>query len=224
MNLWEHQSTYSPNLPMRYLIYAGSLYDKYASTGTYYKFSSKLQPIPRPVCICFYNGKTDEPERNVLKLSDAYEGDGDIEVKVTMLNVNYGKNQELMNKCRPLMEYAWLVDMVRTKQNDGKELEAAVDEAIDEMPDTFEIKTFLVGNRAEVRNMFLTEYNEEKVLEQERAEGYDEGYDQGRLSQKTEVAEDMLKEGLSMDLVMKISKLQESKIREIAKSIGIALT
>ena len=71
--------------------------------------------------------------------------------------------------------------------------------------------------------MFLTEYNEEKVLKQERDEGYDEGYDQGRFTRETEIAEDMLKEGLSMDLVMKISKLQESKIREIANSIGITL-
>ena len=27
MNLWEHQSTFNPNMPMRFLIYAGNLYD-----------------------------------------------------------------------------------------------------------------------------------------------------------------------------------------------------
>ena len=106
MNLWEHQSTFNPNMPMRFLIYAGNLYDKFAATSVYYKYSSRLQPLPKPVCICFYNGKRDQPEKQVLKLSDAYDGDGDIEVKVTMLNVNYGKNKSLMDKCRPLMEYA----------------------------------------------------------------------------------------------------------------------
>ena len=30
MNLYEQQSTYNPNMPMRYLIYLGRLYSKYA--------------------------------------------------------------------------------------------------------------------------------------------------------------------------------------------------
>ena len=115
----------------------------------------------------------------MLKLSNAYDGDGDIEVKVTMLNVNYGKNKSLMDKCRPLMEYAWLVDTVRKKQDEKIDLESAVDAAIDDMPESFEIYPFLVGNRAEVKSMFLTEYNEEKVLEQERAEAREEGREEG---------------------------------------------
>ena len=36
------------------------------------------------------------------------------------------------------------------------------------------IKIFLLENRAEVKNMFLTEYNEEKVMEKERQEGHQE--------------------------------------------------
>ena len=170
MNLWEHQSTFNPNMPMRFLIYAGNLYDKYAATSVYYKYSSKLQPLPKPVCICFYNGKREQPEKQVLKLSEAYGGDGDIEVKVTMLNVNYGKNKLLMDKCKPLMEYAWLVDTVRKKQDEKIDLEATVDSAIDEMPESFEIYSFLVGNRAEVKTMFLTEFDEEKMKRQEREE------------------------------------------------------
>ncbi len=174
MNLWEHQSTFNPNMPMRFLIYAGNLYDKFAATSVYYKYSSKLQPLPKPVCICFYNGKRDQPEKQVLKLSDAYDGDGDIEVKVTMLNVNYGKNKLLMDKCKPLMEYAWLVDTVRKKQDEKMDLESAVDSAIDEMPESFEIYSFLVGNRAEVKTMFLTEFDEEKMKRQEREEAHEE--------------------------------------------------
>ncbi len=174
MNLWEHQSTFNPNMPMRFLIYAGNLYDKFAATSVYYKYSSRLQPLPKPVCICFYNGKRDQPEKQVLKLSDAYDGDGDIEVKVTMLNVNYGKNKLLMDKCKPLMEYAWLVDAVRKKQDEKMDLEAAVDSAIDEMPESFEIYSFLVGNRAEVKTMFLTEFDEEKMKKQEREEAREE--------------------------------------------------
>ena len=82
---------------MRFFIYAGRLYEKYIESSDYYQYSSTLQKIPRPVCICFYNGKKEQPERKVLKLSDAYDGDGDIEVKVVMLNINYGKNKSLMD-------------------------------------------------------------------------------------------------------------------------------
>ena len=84
----------------------------------------------------------------MLKLSDAYDGEGDIEVRVTMLNINYGKNQQLMDACKPLKEYAWLVDTVRRYQNEKMDLDAAVDAAIDEMPDDFVIKPFLTFSRS----------------------------------------------------------------------------
>jgi hypothetical protein len=189
MNLWEHQSSFNPNMPMRFFIYGGRLYEKYIESSDYYQYSSTLQTIPRPVCICFYNGKKDQPEKQVLKLSDAYDGDGDIEVKVTMLNINYGKNKNLMDACEPLREYAWIVDAVRRNQEEKMDLDAAVDAALEEMPDSFLIKPFLLENRAEVKNMFLTEYNEEKVMEKEREEGRKEGLLVGR--------QEGLQEGLS---------------------------
>ena len=95
MNLWEHQSSFNPNMPMRFLTYGTQLYEKYTATSGYYKFSRKLQRLPKPHCICFYNGTEEQPEQQVLKLSDAFGGEGDIEVKVKMLNVNYGKNRAL---------------------------------------------------------------------------------------------------------------------------------
>ena len=93
MNLWEHQSSYNPNMPMRFFIYAAKLYEKYIAGSDYYQYSSRLQTAPRPKCICFYNGTADQPEEKVLKLSEAFGGEADIEVCVTMLNINYGKNR-----------------------------------------------------------------------------------------------------------------------------------
>jgi hypothetical protein len=181
MNLWEHQSSYNPNMPMRFLIYAGRLYEKYIKSSDYHPYSSKLQHVPRPICICFYNGKEDQPDTKVPKLSDAYGGAGSIEVEVTMVNINYGKNKELMDACEPLKEYAWLVDRVRTHQGDNMSLDDSVDATLNEMPDEFVIKTFLLENRAEVKSMFLTEYDEEKTLRLEREEGRQEGVDQNRV-------------------------------------------
>ena len=91
---------------------------EFIANSDYYQYSSTLQPVPRPGCMCFYNGTKDEPERDVQKFSDAYKSEGDIEVKVNMLNINYGKNQQLMDACEPMKEYAWLVDAVRKHQNE----------------------------------------------------------------------------------------------------------
>ena len=55
------------------------------------------------------------------------------------------------------------------------DLDSAVDLSLEEMPVDFWIRAFLLEHRAEVKNMFLTEYNEEKVMERERAEGLREG-------------------------------------------------
>lgn len=211
LDLWEHQSTYNPNMPMRFFIYAAKLYEKYINSSDYYQYSSKLQTAPRPRCICFYNGTAKQPERKVLKLSEAFGGEGDIEVRVTMLNINYGKNKALMEACKPLYEYAWLVEAIRRHQKKLKNLEAAIDAAIDEMPDEFVIKGFLLLNKAEVKGMFLTEYDQEKVLSQERREV------------EYRVATDMLKEKLPLPLIAKISKLSEDAIRTLANSLGMSI-
>lgn len=220
MDLWEHQSSFNPNMPMRFFIYAGRLYEKYIAASDYYQYSSSLQPVPRPVCLCFYNGTKEQPESQVLRLSDAYEGEGDIEVKVTMLNINYGKNQQLMDACEPLKEYAWLVDAVRRHQSEKMDLDAAVDAALDEMPDAFVIKPFILENKAEVKSMFLTEYNEEKVMEKERQEGRQEG----AMEEREKVASTMLKEGgMSASFISRMTQLSEEAVRKIAKALGVAV-
>ena len=240
MNLWEHQSSFNPNMPMRFFVYGGRLYEKYMITSDYHEYSSSLQKIPTPICVCFYNGTDDQPERQVLRLSDAYEGDGDIEVTVTMLNINYGKNQKLMDSCKPLKEYAWLIDKVRSNQKEMVNLDAAVDAAINEMPEDYVIKMLLVANRAEGakhpvdacsaptetecrRNMFLADYNEEKTLRLERQEGIEQGIEQGIDQERVRVAEDMLKDGDSFSKIMRISKLPEHVISELAESMGVAV-
>lgn len=223
MNLWEHQSSFNPNMPMRFLTYGTQLYEKYTATSGYYKFSRKLQRLPKPHCICFYNGTEEQPEQQVLKLSDAFGGEGDIEVKVKMLNVNYGKNRALMETCQPLREYAWLVDRVREHQRVMQNLEAAVDASIDEMPDSFVIRTLIEAHRAGVKKMFLTEYDEEKIKEQERKEAFADGVDAGVAEANERVAADMLKKKYPLDAIKDISRLSEAHIRKLAKSLGVVV-
>lgn len=133
-----------------------------------------------------------------------------------MFNVNYGKNQKLMDACEPLKEYAWLVDAVRRHQKEKMDLDAAVDAAVDEMPGESVIREFIVANRAEVKTMLLTEYNEEKIMEKERLEGAKQ--------ERERVAEDMIKEGnFPASVIARISRLSEDAVRTLTKTMGVFL-
>ena len=79
INLWEHQSSYNPNMPLRIFLYAARLYEKYIETSDYNQYSSKLQRLPKPRCICFYNGTAEQPDKKILKLSEVFGEEGDIE-------------------------------------------------------------------------------------------------------------------------------------------------
>ena len=116
-----------------------------------------------------------------MSLKDAFE-DGtnpDIEVKVTMININYGHNKEILNACRPLEEYAWFVDKVRKNQELTETLEEAIDAAIDELVEDSVIKPFLISNRAEVKRMCITEYDEARTFAEQREEGIEIGIEIG---------------------------------------------
>jgi len=65
--------------------------------------------------------------------------------------------------CRPLMEYSWFVEKIRKNKNRRMTLENAIDEALDEMPEDYVIRSWLLKNRAEVKRMCITEYDERKV-------------------------------------------------------------
>ena len=183
MDLYEQQSTYNPNMPLRMLQYAGNLYEKYIEQNRLNKFGSKILKLPVPKLVVFYNGIGDEPDEKFLQLSESFpEGaKSDIEVKVRMLNVNAGRNKQILASCKPLEEYAWLVEQIRinNKTNDEEGADSAIDRAISAMPDDYVIKPFLEAHRVEVKGMLLTEYNEAKQMQLFKEDGRREGIEEG---------------------------------------------
>ena len=180
-NMYEQQSTYNPNMPVRKLMYAARFYDRYIHVNRLNIYSTKQIRLPVPKLVTFYNGM-EEREDDILELKDAFltedgkpaETESDIQVRVRMININYGKNKELMGACRPLSEYAWFIAEIR-RNNQGMDIETAVDSALEAMPEEFGLKKFLVANKAEVKQMCITEYNEAETMEQFREEGREEG-------------------------------------------------
>ena len=180
MSIYEQNSSWNPNLPIRELMYAGKLYDKYIHKNKLNIYGSKLVKLPVPKLIVFYNGTEEKEDDAILELKDAFpeelrEGVSDISVKVRMLNINKGRNKKLMEACKPLSEYAWFIEEIRENKRREMEIEEAVDRALDEMPEDFSIREFLMENRAEVKDMCLTEYNEEETMQMFKEEGRQEG-------------------------------------------------
>ncbi len=181
MNLYEQQSTYNPNMPARMLTYASMVYSKYISSSNIYMYSEKLRKLPVPKLVTFYNGKKEMPDETMLYLSDSFpEGsDSDIQIKVRMLNINYGRNAELLEKCRPLYDYSFFVEAVREYKSQGYEIQTSVREAIRNLADDSPIKLFLTAHEAEVTMLWITEYDEEKDRKMLRQEGFEEGREEG---------------------------------------------
>jgi len=136
--------------------------------------------------LVFYNGTEDMEDRRELRLSDAYltsQDAPDLELKVTMLNVNAGHNRELMEQCRTLKEYSQYVERVR-KYAAQMELNEAVELAITECIREGILSDFLSRNRAEVLKVSIFEYDQEveekKLREAEFEYGRETGIQQGR--------------------------------------------
>ena len=213
MTLYEQQSSFNTNLPLRLLQYSGNLYEKYVVKNKLNKYGSTLLKLPVPKLVVFYNGERDTEDEVELRLSDSFpEGaQADIEVKVRMININYGRNMALLELCKPLKEYSWLVERIRCNKK-NHELESAIDRSITEMPEDYLIKPFLMAHRSEVRGMLLTEYNEVETMQLFKEDGKKEG----RESERLDAIRDMVKYGDSKERILK----QYSE-EEYNKALGI---
>ena len=173
--LWEHQSTYNPNIPLRDLMYIAKEYEKYIKEKGISLYSNRQQKIPAPQFIVFYNGNRNIGERMEHRLSDAYEtsnGEPALELKVLVININEGYNQKLMESCQILKEYAQYVSKVRTYKKTLK-LNEAVEKAVEECIQEGILREFLLKHRAEVVAMSIFEYDrewEEEILRKEEFE------------------------------------------------------
>ena len=191
--LYEHQSTYNPNMPLRDLFYICSEYQKLVDKKSL--FSSTLQKIPAPNFIEFYNGSTVISDCTELRLSSAFEcltGEPKLELIVTVLNVDEGHNADLMQHCSMLKEYAQYVARVRHYASDMP-LNQAVKRAVDECIREGILAEFLARNRNEVISMSIFEYDKELEEKKLRKAEYEYGFAEGEKHAAIEIAKRMLK-------------------------------
>ena len=177
MNLYEHQSSKNANMPVRGLIYLTRQFENYIAEHKLKIYSSKLQKLPTPQFVVFYNGKMNEPDERIMKLSDAFIKEGGcLECEAKLLNINYGHNRELMEKCRRLEEYALFIAIVRKYQKDKRyNLEDAITLAIDECVEKGILEDILTKQRSEVFSVVLSTFDKELYEKDLKEEAYEEG-------------------------------------------------
>ena len=177
--LYEHKSTVNPNMPLRNLIYVTKVLQNITRNETLY--STMLIRLPAPRFVFFYNGTDPQPGKEILRLSDAFEKrmeQPELELTVSVYNINPGYNAELMEACRLLKEYAQYVEQVRKFAKKALFPEA-VEQAVDYCIRNGILADFLSKNRAEAIAVSIFEYDEEKHLKNERELAYKNGEDAG---------------------------------------------
>ena len=207
LHLYEHQSTWNPNIPLRDLFYVSNLYSKITEAENLH--GSRRIKIPAPRFLVFYNGREDYPDRVVMKLSEMYgkkEKNPALELEVIILNINEGHNKALMDACRTLREYAIYTAKVRRNVRERNQpLTNAVESAVSECIREGVLVSFLRKQRAETISVSIFEYDFARHLdairEDCRKEGLEEGYRQGQEELLKKMIQKKLADGKSTEQI-----------------------
>ena len=210
----EHQSSINPNMPLRFLIYAARSYLSLLENDALY--SSRLLRILPPEFIVMYNGEDEFPDESELRLSDAFTDNTvqNLELRVKVYNVNNGRNQGIMSKSVTLNGYSVLVARVRENIANGLDLVDALEKAVRDCVNDNILKEFLEMYGSEVINMMNLEF---KMADAQKVWKND-----GRIEKAEKVAENLLKEGMTIEFVAKTTELTVEQVEKIARRISVS--
>ena len=193
MNLYmfEQQSSKNPNMPLRFLHYLSDVYREMYSNDLLHRRSMIKLPVPH--FITFYNGREkwiDNEE--IIRLSDMFENyvnNPQIELKVRVININ--GDAAILDRCKSLRDYMTFVEKVRYKTDfENIDIRTAVMTAMDECMKDDILVDFFEEHRAEVIEVSIYDYDEEKVrkilAEEAKEEGREKGRQEGREEGKKE--------------------------------------
>ena len=218
--LIEHQSTINNNMPLRFLLYIAREYEKILDENNIYK--EKLVKIPTPEFIVLYNGERNYEERKVLKLSDAFYNNENVKLEliVDIININYNKNINIINKSKTLNEYSYFIYLVRENIKNNKDkvkkedlIKYSIEKTIKECIEKNILKEFLKMNSSEVLNMLYTEFKIEKAEKIWKEEAFQDGRqlgrEEGRELGREEGRELGREEGIEIGMVNQIKALKK---------------
>ena len=185
-------------------------------------YGTKCIQIPTPQFVIFYNGSQEQPDRKILRLSDAYcvkEEYPALELTAVMLNINRGHNEKLKGMCKSLKDYSEYTARVR-EYAQVKPVEEAVEQAISECIQEGIMAEFLKQNRAEAKQVSIYEYDEEKHMRQEREVSWEEGKFEGKIELLRMQIQKKLVKGKSISEISEELEEEEDVIAEMIREMG----
>ncbi len=216
LNLYEHQSTMNPNMPIRGLLYFAGNYESYIARNALNIYSSTLQKLPFPQYYVLYNGVKEEEDKKVLELKDAFPKLKGMEpclnCKVTLLNINCGHNREIMERSRTLRDYAVFVQRIRDNSILGMNISDAVDKATEDCIREGVLSDVLIKNSAEVKHMVLGVWGTENYIRKQNEELHRLNQQAAELKQKNiELRNRKDAENVLMKRLLDAGKFEELK-------------
>ena len=224
--LMEHQSTLSENMPLRMLWYIAKLYRQRVTPDAPYK-KARIS-LPAPHFYVFYNGTDETPNEWTMRLSDAFEeNEHTLELKVTVFNINYTKNSELLQKCHDLKCYSIFVSQVRAELSSGNTLHQAITQAIryckehDLLADYFAQK-----EQKEVFDMVSFKWDWNRAMEVRAEEAAEEAATKAAIetadAKTTEFVLNMLREHEPYEKISRLAATSMENVKKIAQKNNIA--
>lgn len=197
LNVYEHQSTLNPNMPLRMLHYVSDLLRGMVRTEDLYRTRRTMIPTPR--FIVFYTGPRRTEEEIIYRLSDQFEvqvKEPDLEVRVRAVNINPEYHSAILERCGALQQYMEFAARSR-KGLEGKKTETEKHEAmrrvVEQCIEEGILAEFLRKHQEEVIMSAYWEYDEEAARraieldrEQDRKEAREEGLAEGRAEGRAE--------------------------------------
>ncbi len=154
--LVEAQSTFSPNIALRLLLYLAETYKRYIQENRLQLklYQKKPLKIPRPELYVVYTGREQSPD--VFHLSDLYEGKGSAEIEVKVLRG--GDKGTIVDQ---YARFCRIVDEQRKLHGDdrqkiaGEVIRICLEEGI--------LVPFLAVHQREVQDIMFTLFNQEEI-------------------------------------------------------------
>ena len=220
--LAEHQSTVNDNMPVRFLEYSARLYEQILSPRE--RYSRRLKQIPTPEFYVFYNGEEKYPSKAELRLSDAFtvkSAKPNLELLVKVININYNKDNKLLENCKPLQEYTLFVEAVRRHIRFDRE--NGFKNAIKECIRNDILRDYLERKSREVMNMLIAEYDYDTDIAVQREEslrigiqqGIQQGFSDGAHQNALQNAGNLKRLGVSIEIIAKATGLTKEEVERV---------
>lgn len=225
--LFEHQSTFDPNIPLRTLLYAVDAYKKWLNGeygGKKFNIHSRRKiHLPKPKIFVFFTGNENRPAIETLTL---FSGSHSIvQCEVICYNLNKYDKLPLLHNNLPLKGYQTLIHTVKENRKKGLDKFESIKQAVEHCMQQGYLVDYLSTKQSEVYDMLAREYTFEDELKTARKESFEDGFHTGKRkgfhsghfsgTQLTKKVFKLFLQNYTVQEISKQCKISEKKVNEI---------